>query len=369
MRKVLFFFLIALLPFVSQSQLLYDNATQQLVLQTIDHVYNYEFAEAEVIQKQIKLKYPNHPVNPLLKAVQWQWQYLPVKDNKPMLNQYFQQLQQCIALAKPLEKNERTKFEAAFFLMSAHGYIALVHNYNSETMKAVGEAKKVYNYVIDGLKYMDKNPEFYFSSGLFNYYVERYPKDHPIVKPVMWFFKDGEMETGLRQMDLGVKKGVFTRTEAAFYLARIYMKHEMKFDKAATYTTPLVQKYPNNPVYLMKHAEALVLGGKYAEAAPLIDKIKKRSDKFFPLARYTFEGLTEEKMAKKDKEAAESYQLALKSPYDDEFTKEYHAFAYAGLARIAARAGDRKRAVALYKKALDIAEYEHIIREAKAYLK
>lgn len=41
--------------------------------------------------------------------------------------------------------------------------------------------------------------------------------------------------------------------------------------------------------------------------------------------------------------------------------------AYAGLARIADRAGDKKLARAQYKKCLEYAEYKRLIREAKNY--
>jgi tetratricopeptide (TPR) repeat protein len=222
---------------------------------------------------------------------------------------------------------------------------------------------------MDGFKYMERNPEFYFSSGLYNYYVIRYPEDHPIVKPVVFFFKDGNREEGLRQMDVAVRKAVFTRTESAFYLARIYLKHEQRYDKAREYMASLTQKYPNNPIFLMKHIEALLLLNKFEEAQPFLERFKKRNDKFFPIAWHTFDGLNQEKHFKNDTEAGKDYLAALRLPYDDEYTKEYHAFSYAGLARIALRAGDRKKAAAYYKKAEELAEYKSLIKEAKSFFK
>lgn len=350
-----------------RAQILYDTATQNLVLEAIDHIYNYEFGEVEPIARQIRAKYPNHPVNSMLKAMQLQWQYLPVKDNKAVSGQYINLLQDCLAKAKILEKNEKTRPEAAFFSMAGHGYIALMHNYNDDKIKAAGEAKQAYDYVMDGFKYMDKNPEFYFSSGLYNYYVIRYPEDHPIVKPMVFFFKNGNREEGLRQMDVAARKGVFTRTESAFYLARIFLKHELRYERASGYLASLTQKYPNNPIFLMKYIESLLLLNKNEEAQPYLERLKKRNDKFFPIVWRTFEGLIQEKYLKNDQEAVKSYQSTLRQPYDDEYTKEYHAFAYAGLARIALRAGDRKKAAGYYKKVGELAEYKSLLKEAKAF--
>lgn len=374
--KRIFFLQSCLLPFVfcsffsiARAQILYDTATQNLVLEAIDHIYNYEFGEIEPLARQIRAKYPNHPVNPMLKAMQLQWQYLPVKDNKVVSGQYLSLLQDCLKKAQALEKDAKTRPEAAFFSMAGHGYVALVHNYNDDKIKAASEAKQAYNYVMDGFKYMERNPEFYFSSGLYNYYIIRYPEDHPIVKPIVIFFKDGNREDGLRQMDVAARKGVFTRTESAFYLARIFLKHELRYDRASSYLATLTQKYPNNPIFLMKHTEALLLLNKYEEAQPYLERLKKRNDKFFPIAWHAFEGLIQEKSLKNDQEATKSYQSALRQPYDDEYTKEYHAFAYAGLARMALRAGDRRKAMAYYKKVEELAEYKTLIKEAKTFLK
>ncbi len=367
--KRIVFFLFLLTSSFAKAQLLYDAPTQNLVLEAIDHIYNYEFGSVEPLARQIRAKYPNHPVNPLLKAIQLHWQYLPVKDNKAMSGQYQSYLQECLNKAKVLEKDAKTRPEAAFFSMAGHGYIALIHNYNDDKIKAASEGKKAYNYVMDGFKYMERNPEFYFSSGLYNYYVIRYPEDHPIVKPLILFFKDGNREEGLRQMDIAARKGIFTRTESAFYLARIFLKHELRYEKASNYLSTLTQKYPNNPIFLMKNIEALLLLGQYEEAEPFLERFKRRTDKFFPIASHTFEGIVEEKHLKHDGAAAKAYQTALRQPFDSEYTKEYHAFAYAGLARIALRAGDRAKATAYYKKAEELAEYKALIKEIKTFLK
>jgi Tfp pilus assembly protein PilF len=43
--------------------------------------------------------------------------------------------------------------------------------------------------------------------------------------------------------------------------------------------------------------------------------------------------------------------------------------AYAGLARMASKEGNKEAAKNYYKKTLDLAEYDGTIREAKTYLK
>jgi len=63
------------------------------------------------------------------------------------------------------------------------------------------------------------------------------------------------------------------------------------------------------------------------------------------------------------------YLTAIRQPRDEEYTKEYQAFAYAGLARIAIRAGDKRKATEYYKIVSDLAEYKGTLKEAKNFLK
>ena len=119
----------------------------------------------------------------------------------------------------------------------------------------------------------------------------------------------------------------------------------------------------------MINAEALILAGRYTEARPQVKRLKQINHKFVPMAVNVFEGVLEEQADKNDKAAAESYRTALALPFNEPYTKEYHAMAYAGLARIAARANDRNQATQFYKKALAVGRYKGLIKEAKAFAK
>lgn len=361
--------LLFLLPAWVQAQVLTDTGLQQTVLKALDNIYNFDFAQANVYINQINARYPQSPVAPTLRSLALQWQYYPIKDYKAVTAQFVQANDQTIALAGKMLERDKTDSEGIFFALTGHGYMALKYTNDNQPMKALGESKKAYTYIMDAFDLVDKNPEFYFTTGLYNYYVERYPDDHAIVRPLMWFFKDGDIALGLKQMDIAVKRAPFSRTEAAYYLTYIYLKHESQPNRAVAYSKFLTDKYPNNPIYLLRHAEGLLLAGRYDEAQPFVQRMKQTNHKLLPMVTQVFEGILAEKAQKEDKAASSYYQNALKLPFNDPYTKEYHAMAYAGLARIAARSSDRSAAKNYYKKALDIGEYKSLIAEAKAYLK
>lgn len=367
LKNTLFFLLGLCFPLLVPAQVMNDPAAQQLVVKALDDIYNMEFAQADAQIRQIQARYPQHPVGLLLRATQLDIQNLPLSENKAATAQFIQAVNQGMELSKRMLDKDENNPEAVFFMLTCHSYMASLYHNRGESLKAVGESRKAYSYLRDGFKLMDKNPDFYFTSGLYNYYVERYPIDHPIVKPFMFFFADGDIAQGIKQMDVATHKGLFMRPVANYYLAHILVKHETNPIRAISYTKYLVDKYPNNPLFAMSYAEALLLSGRYAEARPYVQRLKSMPNKLVPLAFYTFSGMLAEYADKDDKEATEFYQTALKQFANEAYTKEYQAFAYAGLARIAARSNDRNSAKTFYKKALAVGEYKSLIREAKAY--
>lgn len=351
----------------SNAQLLNDPVSLKNVQASLDKIYNYEFEEARTTISLVEKKYPNHPVSHLLDSFILFWKYLPIKDNPVRSKEYMHKLNQCLdAINKKYGKNSLDP-EAVFYTMVARGYMAMLYNYRGEMMNAAGEGKKAYNAFVEGLKLIQKNPEFYFTSGMYNYYVEVYPEEHPIVKPLLVFFKSGDKALGLKQMDIATKQGTITRAESNFYISHVYLKYESRPDKAAGYMEKLVNLYPKNPIFRMKNAEALVLSGRYEDARKEVADLRKINSGFYPAAWRTFQGVIEEKGEKNDAVAQKEYLLALKTPHDAQYTKEYHALAYAGLARIAARAGNKSKAKEYYKKCLDKAEYRSVIKEAKDF--
>jgi Tfp pilus assembly protein PilF len=366
-HQLRFFFLLLVLLSTrpAPAQLLRDSSTQQLVLQCLGKIYNYEFTEAEALARPIRARYPQHPVNPMLQAFQLYWQYLPIAQNEAA-KRYVAALNQCIAQAEAMTKHD---VEATFFLLAAHSYLAMLESDRGEFTRAVGEARRTYGYMKKGFKLIEQNPEFFFSAGLYNYYRVQYPEDHALVKPFLLFFQDGDKKRGLLQLETAFRRGTVTRTEAAYYLVYVLIKHESNWGRALTYSTSLHQAYPANPVYLMRHAEALTLAGRYAEAAPLAERLTKRAGPVYPLAGQLFLGLIAEKSQADDRAAAVRYQAVLKVPYDEKFTQDYHALAHAGLARIAHRSGNRAEARRRYQQALKLAEYKSTIEEAKGYLR
>ncbi len=367
MKKILTLYsLLLLLSFDSSAQLLNDSYTKSQIIKGLDLMYNYDFASAEAIFAPIKTKYAKHPVQYLLSAVVLNWQNFPIEQHPKQLGIYLDLLDNCIGASEKMLTDADKKAEATFFLLASHGYKALVLTHNKEQIKAVNEARKAYKYFLDGNELIQKNPEFLFTSGVYNFYRVQFPETHAVVKPLMFFFEEGNKKIGLNYLEHAVAKSVFSRTEAAYYLTGINLKYESNYSKAFYYSTWLHNHYPNNLYYLTRHTESLLMKGKYQEAEDFIQLLKK--NKVFALAGMLFEGIVQEKYQKNDKTAAEMYNNVLKLMPSNGIHEDYYAMALAGLARISVRNHNPKKAEILYKKCLDYAEYNSTISEAKRFL-
>ena len=94
--------------------------------------------------------------------------------------------------------------------------------------------------------------------GLYNYYVDSFSS---IVKMLSFFMgiPGGNKQEGIRQMQIGIDRGVLLSVDTRFYLAKNLRKYDQRYEQAVTVGAPLVERYPNNPIYL------LLLGNLNAE--------------------------------------------------------------------------------------------------------
>lgn len=369
MKSKIILFIIIVFQLQTNAQFLEDEKNKDITIKGLDFLYNQQFDKANEVLNSVKIAYPQHPVKFLLNAIELQWENVPIDKNPEVLKNYISELNKCILASKSLYNIPKYKKEATFFLLAAHGFIALTKNYQKEYFEAASEAKKAHNFFNEGKKYKKENPEFLFASGLYNYYRVQYPESHPIVKPVMMFFEDGNKKLGLQELENAFKKSIFSRTEAALYLVNINIKYESNFKKSLVYSNTLNSKYPNNYIFKIKHIESLLLNNEYEEALILNEQLKSRKDKVSQLSSLVFEAYVDEHNEKNLQSALINYAKALKIAHDDRYTKEYHGMAYLGMARIFVKQKDMTKAKAFYKECLKISGYEWVINAAKTELK
>lgn len=335
-----------------------DPWNKNTIKQGLQAMYNFDFKESSQQFGLIKSKYPAHPAGYLLAAMQMEWQYFPLKDYPNQSKQYSQLLEKCFSLAEGMYDKNENDLDAAFFCSASLGFLAAQEANNDNFLKAVSFAKKAYHFLKIGIEQVDKQPEFLYAAGIYHYYRIVYPELHPIVKPFMWFFMDGNKKLGLHQLDRAGKESIFVKNEALFYLPYVYNKYEgtpwvgLEINEELTYT------FPDNIIYTLQRAELLTLSKKYEEAAPYLNKLIRSKNKYFEACFYTLEGMKLENQ--KDLKQAEAHYLkSTQFPFEEKFTKDIRGLSYLGLARIQLKNGHRQTAKKYVHLAEQFIEYKN----------
>ncbi len=371
MKQFLFFltFFLSFFGF-SQRRIYSDSEGRKLGREALNKIYNYDFNEAEkLIEQKIKPLYEFHPAYPLLKSFVYYHKSLPLLGDNPYKEEHLLSLQQTIEYADKMLDKDKNDLEATFFMMLGSSFLALFHADNGDYFKAMSEAKTTYSYIKKGFKLKEKNADFYLSSGLYHYYVVQYPENKPIVKPLMWFFPNGDKVKGLSWVKLGAQKGFFTKAEALMYLTHIELKYEESYSEAVKYGGQLSKLYPNNSFFLAQYAETLLFNKEYEKAKVELDKLQKSDQEFFQMAAYTLLGIYYEKGKNKYEIASSYYTKAQKiGERNTKYSYDYLGFCYAGYARIALVKSNKEKAKHWYEKTLDTSEYPSVKREAEQFL-
>jgi hypothetical protein len=362
MRQIILIFFLSC-PIISFAQALQDPTTKLQIHEGLNHLYDYNFQASSENFLQVKNKYPHNPAAYLLFAMQWEQQYFPLKDHPVQSKNYLAYLEKCYQLAQNAFDKNNQDLESAFFCSASLGFLAAYEADNQKFFAAVNYAKKAYAFMKIGLLNSDRQPEFLYSSGIYNYYRISYPDLHPIIKPFMFFFQDGDKKKGLMNLELATKKTLFVKNESLFYLGYIYNKYEGTPAKALPFNTLLIQKHPNNHWYLLQRAELLTLIGHYEEAEKYIQQLENIKSPYYTGAAWVFNGLKEEHKKKNWVSAENHYLKSLQFPFEERFTKDIRGLAYLGLARIAQKKGDISKMKHYRKLAKEVVEYKNSLEE------
>ena len=110
------------------------------------------------------------------------------------------------------------------------------------------------------------NKDILFGQGIYNYFAEVMPRQHPIIKPILWLLPEGDRELGLQQLREVAAEGLYARTEAAYFLAQIYRLFEKDKALALPFLQELLARYPDDALFHRYTARTL------AETAYFMEK-------------------------------------------------------------------------------------------------
>ncbi len=343
-----------------KGQIFQDAASLKLVKAGIDSIYNGQFDSALEIYSKIHRSYPSCPVVVLFKGIITYWRNYPLLATSPERFAFQDDMNRCIDIC---EKNTNPSYKAEYLLanLCARGLLLTFYADNDMKNEVYPIVRSTYRHVRTSFDYTSEYSDFYFFTGLYNYYREVYPREHPVYRPLAFLFPRGNREKGLEELLIAARNSIFFKAEAYSLLSYIYISYEDNYLKAIYFSTYLHDLYPYNPEYLGDYVKNLLLMKKYDEAEKITNSPLHADNAFCSAQSVFFTGLILEKKYNDFESASRYYSRTIKEMASfGAFGNEYTAYAYFGLSRISGYRGDREHRNYYRKQALRLADLKKI---------
>ena len=260
--------------------------------QGLDLLYGGQPEKALAKFHDMETESPNEPLGYLLEADARWWQIYcqacemkwnmmdawPQPPRIPADEAYLAVTDKVIALA---QAQISKKDSAAMELYAGMGWLlrARLLALREERVATARAGVKARSHLMRCLQLDPDMADAYTGLGLYNYYVDTLSSMAKALRFLMGI-PGGDKHEGIRQLKVAVKQATLTRVEASFYLAKNLRIYEHDFTGAVETMTPLVTKYPQNPVFHLMlgdfqrelHETELALASyRTAEQLPLVD--------------------------------------------------------------------------------------------------
>lgn len=349
-------------PAFAQQNILDDPEIQESVKKCLYATYGYAFEEALGIQAMLQEKMPHHPAPYFLKALIIYWKNFPLLPEDPNTEQFVSLMDHSIDLAGRILEKEPDHLEGIFFDLHARAFKAMFWADNGKPGKVLFDINNMYRQTLAGIDLKEKFNEFYFSSGLYNYYIEAYVELHPAYKPIIAFFRDGNKKLGLKELKHAAETTTYIKYESILFLSLLYLNYEKEKVKALDYAALLYNNFPKNIYYTGQYLILLLYNSKYTVASVLNEQVDFNKSEFHRLIFLMTKGFLYENQLKDLKSAEQYYLLAIsKAKTFGPIADLYAAISYAGLSRIAEKQENSSEARRYQRQSRQYSGFEFIL--------
>ena len=362
----------------AEEYLLFNPLVQIEATSAVNDMYNFKFQRAANQFNWFREKYPEHPLPYFLLGLNEWWKMMPNLDIENYDDDFFKFMDLSIDKARKLYREDAKNIEASFFLAAAYAFKSRLHAERKHWTKATFNGKSALKFLRRGRELNELSPELMFGDALYNYYSVWIPKNYPLLKPVLMFFKKGDQKLGLEQLEQVAENAFYTRTEAQYFLMRIYRNEEKAPHKALPISRYLAETFPDNPYFQRYYASVAYTMRINKEVEKVSKDILQKIEDNYPgyegtsgrYAAYFLGSLNLYRYGKKGK-AKEYYQKAVAFAEDTKhLSSGYYHSSLTELGRMADKGGEIKKAKSYYAKVKKNAKRKsRYYKEAKGYLK
>jgi tetratricopeptide (TPR) repeat protein len=250
-----------------------ESPYHALILEGSEDVFAGRFTRAlEVSQRIIDID-PDSPVGYFYRGAAYWWMFLIEPEDETI----GEKVEENLALA--VEKGERRldadpdDVEAIFYLGGTYGFRARYRILRTEWWGAAWDGRRARQLLSRVAELRPDWVDTDLGLGMYNYYVDVLPTVFEVLR-IVAFIPAGDRELGLRQLHRAMESGLYTRSEAQFFLFDILKDHEKDYGAAVDLVRDLGRRYPENPFFPLMEATVYVNHlGQWREAERTLREI------------------------------------------------------------------------------------------------
>jgi len=216
----------------------------------INRLYNMKIDEAAATFDSVRRMAPGDPRGYFFGSMVHFWLYTLTRDEKEY-RKFLEKSDDVITVCENLLDVSDTDAVSLFYLGGIYGYRGLAHQAHNSMFKAVTEGRKGYLSLKEAVKLKPDLYDAQMGFGLFTYLVAKVPKSLSWILSIVGF--SGDAEGGVAMVRRAAEHGLYTRTEARFYLSQ-FLFAEQKSEEALPILDTLIAEYPDNALFVVTYA-------------------------------------------------------------------------------------------------------------------
>jgi len=243
----------------------------------LDRIYSFDLDGAIESAKNMQHERPNHPLGYLLEAEALWWRiWCTSADFKfgmsdarrrpklPADQHYLELAARALSLAEvEIKKNDSAEMQ--FYAGMAEAAAARLYGLRAENRNTARSGVRAREHLLRAKTIDPTLADADFGLGLYNYYVDTLNA----IARILRFFMDipnGSKQDSVRLLEHAIAQGVLTSSVARFYLALNLHRYDLHYEKALNVLTPLVEKYPANPLFQLARGDLFAKLGRKQQA-------------------------------------------------------------------------------------------------------
>jgi tetratricopeptide (TPR) repeat protein len=243
----------------------------------IDKIYSGDAESAIDDARRMQQEQPEHPLGYLLEGEALWWRIWCTSSDfkwgmndarhRPKLaaDKHYFDLAAKVSKLADVQLRQHETAEMQFYAGMGDAMAARLYGLRGENRNTAHAGVRAREHFLRALTLDPELADADFGLGLYNYYVDTLSTSARVLRFFMGL-PGGSKQEGIRQLQHVIADGVLASDVARFYLAINLHRYDQRYEQALAVISPLVEKYPSNPLFQLARGDLLAKLGRKEQA-------------------------------------------------------------------------------------------------------